>query len=174
MFLNYLKNFFLKYTLKNKWQEVSNLATTNTIRTVGLLVDETEFSEKESLIQELISNGFAANKISILVYRDTINKKEIHSRHTFNSVVLNWDGTITDRVVNEFIKTEFDLLVSYYEIEKAILLLVTNNSKARFKVGFSSIDKRLHHLTITTRIENYTIFVHELFKYLKILNKIES
>lgn len=174
MFLNYLKNFFLKYTLKNKWQEVSNLATTNTIRTVGLLVDETEFSEKESLIQELISNGFAANKISILVYRDTINKKEIHSRHTFNSVVLNWDGTITDRVVNEFIKTEFDLLVSYYEIEKAILLLITNNSKARFKVGFSSIDKRLHHLTITTRIENYTIFVHELFKYLKILNKIES
>ena len=153
---------------------MSNVATTNTIRKVGLLVDETEFSEKESLIQELISNGFAANKISILVYRDTINKKEIHSRHTFNSVVLNWDGTITDRVVNEFIKTEFDLLVSYYEIEKAILLLVTNNSKARFKVGFSSIDKRLHHLTITTRIENYTIFVHELFKYLKILNKIES
>ncbi len=174
MFLNYLKNFFLKYTLKNKWQEVNNLATTNTIRTVGLLIDETKFLDKESLIQELISNGFAANNISILVYRDAINKKETYSRHTFNSAVLNWDGTITDRVVNEFIETEFDLLVSYYETAKAFLLLITNNSKAKFKVGFSSIDKRLHHLTITTRIENYTIFVHELFKYLKILNKIES
>ncbi len=43
MFLNYIKNFFLKYTLKNKWQEVSSLATTNTIRTVGLLLDETNF-----------------------------------------------------------------------------------------------------------------------------------
>lgn len=174
MFLNYLKNFFLKYTLKNKWQEVSNLASTNAIRTVGLLIDETRFSEKEDLIQELISNGFVANDISVVVYSDTINKKEIHSRHTFNSAVLNWDGTITDRVVNEFIETKFDLLVSYYETEKAFLLLITNNSKAKFKVGFSSIDKRLHHLTITTRIENYTIFVHELFKYLKILNKIES
>ena len=174
MFLNYLKNFFLKYTLKNKWQEVSSLATTNTIRTVGLVIDETKFSDKESLIQELISNGFAANNISILVYRDTLNKKETYSRHTFNSNILSWKGTITDTVVSEFIETEFDLLVSYYEIEKAILLLITNNSKAKFKVGFSSIDKRLHHLTITTRIENYTIFVHELFKYLKILNKIES
>ncbi len=174
MFLNYLKNFFLKYTLKNKWREVSSLATTNAIRTVGLLIDETVFSDRKSLIQELISNGFEVNNISILVYRDTINKKEIHSRYTFNSSVLSWSGEITDATVSKFIETEFDLLVSYYEIEKAILLLITNNSKAKFKVGFSSIDKRLHHLTITTRIENYTIFVHELFKYLKILNKIES
>ncbi len=67
MFLNYLKNFFLKYTLKNKWQEVNNLATTNIIRTVGLLIDETKFLDKESLIQELISNGIAANNISIIV-----------------------------------------------------------------------------------------------------------
>ena len=153
---------------------MSSLATTNAIRTVGLLIDETVFANRESLIQELISNGFAVNNISILVYRDTINKKEIHSRYTFNSSVLSWSGEITDATVSKFIETEFDLLVSYYEIEKAILLLITNNSKAKFKVGFSSIDKRLHHLTITTRIENYTIFVHELFKYLKILNKIES
>nr|WP_314864371.1 hypothetical protein [uncultured Flavobacterium sp.] len=153
---------------------MSSLATTNAIRTVGLLIDETVFSDRKSLIQELISNGFEVNNISILVYRDTINKKEIHSRYTFNSSVLSWSGEITDATVSKFIETEFDLLVSYYEIEKAILLLITNNSKAKFKVGFSSIDKRLHHLTITTRIENYTIFVHELFKYLKILNKIES
>ncbi len=174
MFLNYLKNFFLKYTLKNKWQEVSSLATTDTIKTVGLLIDETAFSEKESLIQELISNGFVESNITVIVYSEAINKKENPSRYTFNSDVLNWNAEITDTVVSQFIQTEFDLLVSYYETEKAILLLITNNSKARFKVGFSSIDKRLHHLTITTRIENHTIFVQELCKYLKILNKIES
>ena len=43
MFLNYLKKLFLKYTLKNKWQEVSNLASSNTIQTVGLLVDSSDF-----------------------------------------------------------------------------------------------------------------------------------
>ncbi len=173
MFLNYFKNLLLKYTLRNKWQDVSALSGTSAICSVGLLIDETNFFEKEQLIKELISNGLSANSVSILVYRDTIDKKEVYSQYTFNSSILDWKGTIGDAVVTEFIQTEFDLLVSYYEIEKAILLLITNNSKAKFKVGLSSIDKRFNHLTITTRISNYSIFAHELFKYLKILNKIE-
>jgi L-rhamnose mutarotase len=51
-------------------------------------------------------------------------------------------------------------------------VLLSNESKASFKVGFSSIDKRLNHFMINTNAENYTIFIDELFKYLKILNKI--
>ena len=174
MFLNYFKNLFLKYTLRNRWQEVSTLASTSAIRSVGLVIDETSFFEKENLIKELISNGFSANSISILVYRDTMNKNETYLHYTFNSSILDWNASISDAVVTNFIQTEFDLLVSYYDIEKVILLLITNRSKAKFKVGFSSIDKRLHHLMITTQIGNYSTFVHELFKYLKILNKIES
>ena len=56
MFLNYFKNLFLKYTLRNKWQEVSTPASTSTIRSVGLVIDETSFFEKENLIKELILN----------------------------------------------------------------------------------------------------------------------
>ena len=174
MFLNYLKNFFLKYKLKSKWQEVSTQASTNAIQTVGLVVDESVFVEKQALIQALIANGFSQNNITILVYRDQINKKESFSEFTFSSAIVNWSGEIQNTVVTEFIQTEFDLLISYYAIEKAILLLITNNSKAQFKVGFSAIDKKFNHLMITTRPENYSVFVHELFKYLKILNKIES
>ena len=74
--------------------------------------------------------------------------------------------------VNDFISCNFDLLINYYDVEKAILLNITNNSNAVFKVGFSSIDKRLNHLMINTNAENYSIFVNELFRYLKILNKI--
>ena len=45
-------------------------------------------------------------------------------------------------------------------------------AKAGFKVGFASIDKRLNHFMIDTNAENYIVFMSELFKYLKILNKI--
>ena len=172
MFLNYFKNLFLKYTLRNKWQEVSTLANTSAIRSVGLVIDETSFFEKENLIKELISNGFSANSMSILVYKDTIDKKETYLHYTFNSSILDWNANISDAVVTNFIQTDFDLLVSYYDIEKAILILITNNSKAKFKVGFESIDKRLNHFIIESKIEDYGIFVTELFKYLKILNKI--
>ncbi len=174
MFLNYLKNFYLKYRLKSKWQEVTTQPSTNFIKTVGLLVDESVFTEKQDLIQALIANGFCQNNITILVYRDEINKKESFSEFTFSSTIINWSGEIQNTVVTEFIQTEFDLLISYYAIEKAILLLITNNSKAQFKVGFSAIDKKFNHLMITTKPENYSVFVHELFKYLKVLNKIES
>lgn len=174
MFLNYLKNFFLKNRLKSKWQEVSTRANTNAIQTVGVVVDESVFFEKQALIQELIANGFSQKNITIIVYRDQLNKKESYAEFTFSSAIVNWNGVIQDTVVNQFIQTEFDLLISYYAIEKAILLLITNNSKAKFKVGFSSIDKRFNHLMIMTKPENYSVFVHELFKYLKILNKIES
>ena len=80
--------------------------------------------------------------------------------------------TIKLQEVNDFINQKFNLLISYYDVEKAILLKVTHDSKAQFKVGFSSIDKKLNHLMINTNAENHTVFVHELFRYLKILSKI--
>ena len=74
--------------------------------------------------------------------------------------------------VNEFISKKFDLLINYYDIEKAPLLQVSNLSKASFKVGFSAVDKRINHFMINTTTDNYKVFIDELFKYLKILNKI--
>ena len=173
MFLNYLKNLFLKYTLKNKWQEVSNLASANPIQTVGLVVDTTDFDQTEVLIQELISKGFSEKNISVINYTDKLNKKEIQTRFSFNSEILDWNGEIVDQLIRDFINAEHDILISYYEIEKPALLVITNQSKAQFKVGFSTIDKRLNHLLISTSLDKYTVFVQELFKYLKILNKIE-
>ena len=91
---------------------------------------------------------------------------------TFSAGELKWSGQITSVEINDFINEKFDLLISYYNVEKAILLQITNNSKAQFKVGFSSIDKRLNHFIIKTEINNYSVFISELFKYLKLLNKI--
>jgi hypothetical protein len=44
--------------------------------------------------------------------------------------------------------------------------------KGEFKVGFTAIDKRLNDLMINTNAENYIVFTHEIFEYLKILNKL--
>jgi len=49
---------------------------------------------------------------------------------------------------------------------------VTHKSMADLKVGVASSDKRLNHHMIDTQVEKYTVFVEELFKYLRILNKL--
>ncbi len=172
MFLSFIKDYFLKKILKNNLQNVKNCNSTNLIQTIGLLIDESYFFEKDKLIQELIDNGILKNNIKVAVYRDKIKKTDVDFGSAFSSKSINWNGTITDSILNEFIAEKFDLLINYYDIEKAMLLKVTNSSNAQFKVGFSAIDKRLNHLMINTTAENYLVFAEELFRYLKILNKI--
>ena len=172
MFLNYIKNYFLLKFLKNKINNVKSGKAITSIQTVGLLIDESYFSEKDALIDELMANGIAESNIKIIVYRDKWKKNEVYSQPTFGINHINWNTQITNPIINDFIYEKFDLLISYYDFEKAFLLKITHNSKAQFKAGFSSVDKRLNHLMINTNAENYKVFVHELFRYLKILNKI--
>lgn len=172
MFLHSIKNYFLKRILKNSLQNTKNNSLSSKINTVGLVVDESCFFNKEALIQELVASGFLEQNISVIVHKDKLKKNEVYYQPTFCIKHLNWKTEINHAELIDFMNQKFDLLINYYDVEKAILLKVTNNSKAQFKVGFSSVDKRLNHLMITTNAENYPVFVHELFRYLKILNKI--
>lgn len=172
MFLNYLKDFIVKKTLKKSFQNLKINESANAIKKIGILVDATLFSETESLVKQLAVNGILAENITVIIYSDTFNKSEINKRVVFGAKHLKWNGEIASPELNDFINTKFDLLISYYDVEKAILLKVTHSSKALFKVGFSSIDKRLNHFMIQTEASDFKLFVSELFKYLKILNKI--
>ena len=167
MFLNYIKEFFVKKSLKNNLHNVKNEVFTSNVQTIGLLVDESEFRHSEELVKELISNGINPDNIKIVVYRSKFDKKETYSRPTFGKKHINWRGEVIVDFLTEFIDTEFDLLISYYDAEQPILMMVTNKSKAKFKVGFASVDNNLNRWMIETAIENYKLFVSELFKYLK-------
>jgi hypothetical protein len=173
MFLNYLKNIFLNYILKNRWQEVIAHTETHSIRKVGVLVDETNFKNTDLLVNKLIAMVGDSICLSVICYKEKLITKESYLRPTFDLRVISWQGFIVDPIVTEFIETDFDILVSFYEIQKPLLGLITNNSKAKFKVGFASTDKRLHHLMIQTTMDNYSVFVQELQKYLQILHKIK-
>ena len=172
MFLNYFKNFYIKKYVKNKLSNVTNLFQNAKVTTVGILVDETLFNKKEALIDQLVNNGIDFNNIRLLVFKDKIQKKETYNYPIFSQSDLSLIGKIINKDAEAFIAEPFDLLINYYDLEKVSLIIVTNESKAKFKVGFESIDKRLNHFIIESKIEDYGIFVTELFKYLKILNKI--
>ncbi|MBF4491424.1 hypothetical protein IR010_02645 [Flavobacterium sp. MR2016-29] len=167
MFLNYIKEFFVKKSLKNNLDNVKNEVFTSNVQTIGLLVDESKFHHSTELINELVQHGIAPENIKIVAYREKFEKNKEYSRPTFGKKHIDWKGDIAENFLNEFTETEFDLLISYYEIEKSILMLVTSKSKAKFKLGFSSVDQRINRWMINTDMENYKLFVSELFKYLK-------
>ncbi|KRD10158.1 hypothetical protein ASE21_10575 [Flavobacterium sp. Root901] len=167
MFLDYIKEFFVKKSLKNHLNTIKNEVFTSNIQTIGLLVDESKFHYSKELINEMVSNGIVAENIKIAVYKSKFDKKKTYSRPAFGKQHINWKGQIIENFLNEFIDTEFDLLISYYNEESPILMMLTSKSKARFKVGFSSVDQKLNRWMINTDISEYKLFVTELFKYLK-------
>lgn len=171
MFLNFLKKFFLKRTLRKTYLAQTNCFSTDKIETVGLLIDETHFPNKSELIEGLKANGIQENNITLLLYHDKDKKRDFNFT-SFSLKNISWSGSVNDQEIVDFKSKSFDILISYYVVEKPALLLVTQRSKALFKVGFSNIDKRINHFMIDTTIENSNVFVDELFKYLKILNKI--
>lgn len=167
MFLNYIKEFFVKKSLKNHLHNVKNEVFTSNIQTIGLLIDESDFNYSKELVNELVLQGIAPQNIKVVVYRNKFKEKETYAVPTFGNKHINWNGEITTNFLNKFIETEFDLLISYYGTETAVLMLATSKSKAKFKVGFASVDKNLNRWMIDTTVQNYKLFVFELFRYLK-------
>ncbi|MBN9282977.1 MULTISPECIES: hypothetical protein [unclassified Flavobacterium] len=172
MFLKTIKDFSLKKIIKKRLPNYKLTVTEGAIQTVGLLIDESYFVAQNDLIQELVANGIPGKNIEILIYKDRIKKKETFEYPYFSRKNIAMNGEFLKPEVAGFVNKPFDMLISYYDVEKAPLLLLTLQSKAKFKVGFSTIDKRLNNFMITTVAEKYQEFVSELFKYLKILNKI--
>lgn len=172
MFFNFIKDFFTNKIIKNKITDVKDVVSDNPIKTVGILFDGSNFHEREAIIQDLIEKGIQKANIQVLVFKDKIKKNETFDFDTFSSKDLSWAATFNKSEVNHFISQKFDLLINYYDVEKPALLLVSNQSKSNFKVGFATINKKLNHFMINTNAENHKVFIDELFKYLKILNKI--
>jgi hypothetical protein len=172
MFLYKLKNFWIKKNVKKSLSNLRHSVSNNSIKTIGIVIDESLFDKKEDLIRELEKSNITRSEIKIIVFREVIKKNESLSYSAFSYKDLNWNATFNNNAVNEFINTNFDLLISYYDVERGPLLQLTCLSKADFKVGFESVDGRLNQFMIATSAIDYKIFIQELIKYLKILNKL--
>ena len=172
MFLNHLKDFTAKKIVKNNLAGAALLPSENKIRSIGLLVDESYFGHREQLVAALQREGLSGATVEVLAFRDKVKKSESFEYPVFSHADITWAATISRPQIRKFIDQPFDLLINYYDTEKAALLLVSHLSKASFKVGFASVDKRLNHFMIDTTAENYDVFATELIRYLKILNKL--
>lgn len=172
MFYRIIKNFFLKKNVSKRLLKQKNLLEHQKITTVGLIVDETYFSNTTGLVEQLISQGIEKDNITVLIYKDKIKSKELISSPFLALKNISFTGEIDKLEVVTFLETPFDLLINYYDVNKYALLLLTIKSQANFKVGFDTIDKRVNNFIIKALVDDYEVFVSELFKYLKILNKI--
>ncbi len=170
MFLNHIKNFWVKKTLNKKLQSSAVLVVPSSVKTIGVLVDGVGFTRTKLLIKELVLGGILPENIAVLqLKKDSVN--QIKDEFPYLEYAhLQWDGGFSGVAPKEFLSKKYDVLISYYDLEETILMQLTHLTKAGFKVGFASVDTRLHHFTLQTTLENHVVFVKEFFKILKLLN----
>lgn len=170
MFLDLFKNLSLKKTIKaylHKTKEPSE----NKILRLGLLIDGTHFDKAEELINEFYKYGIRKENLKTLVYT-RVKQPENNLMSYFSSKDFTVSGEFVNKEIDSFVETPFDMLVSYYNKNQIKISYITAKSKADFKVGFVMEQKGLNHLMIDVPLSDYKLFIQELFKYLKSLNKI--
>lgn len=173
MFLNAIKLFFIKKSLNKKLFNEKQSGFVNEFKTIGLLIEEVNLSKKQMIEDVLVANGIAKTDISILVYKQDAKVGDNIALPVFGIVDLQLNGNFNGIAVSAFIETNFDLLISYYDVESPILLSVTKQSKANFKVGFALENYFVNNMSIQAETADVATFSNELMKYLKILYKIE-
>tara|TARA_B110000967_G_scaffold104374_1_gene106995 strand:+ start:1623 stop:2249 length:627 start_codon:yes stop_codon:yes gene_type:complete len=142
------------------------------IKSVGVILNLEEYDDYDSLRNVLKYLGVNENKIKFVAYVTERDETLTSWDSYFTPLDFGWNGNISNYDINEFIETEFDALISYYNEDLYELNLITAKSKANFKIGISNKDQRLNDFIINIKSSFIDIFKVELQKYLKGLKKI--
>ena len=172
MFLKIIKDFFLRRKIKHSLENYQLEYNTSKIKTIGIIIDESFFTETPvflSQIRAVFPNDVA---FSVLIYTDKSSNKLENKNEILNRSKISLTGSINHETTKQFLLTEFDLLLSFYDIHKPILKLLSIKSKSKFKVGLNKVNKKINHFVIQSVTTNYASIIVELIRYLKIVNKI--
>lgn len=172
MFYRTIKDFLVKKQIKKSLALGLSAVNNEPIKTIGVLIDGIHFSDKDKLMNEFKKHANGQFKVNLLVYRKKAKKDESIEYPYFTKSDISFSGNFSKGEIDNFVNFPFDLLVNYYDESNANLELITAQSKAKFKVGFASVNKELNHFFVNTFVERHVEFTQVLFDYLKILKKV--
>jgi hypothetical protein len=157
----------LKKTSKKGFLNVSSV-----VNSVGIIVNEGSEFNFQSLkhLQKDIASG--SNNFHVLTCKNKSDNYNEFRGVFFYEKDFSWNGTLKSKEINAFLNNDFDMLLDYTKANTIYKKYLVAKSKAKFKVGYANVDKRLYDFMIDIESENISQFNIELIKYLKILKKL--
>jgi hypothetical protein len=171
MFKRIQKIFFTRNITKNL-KKRTMFGVNDSLTTIGFLVNEEEHINFDIFFDMSIALGVQQKDTKIFSFTDIKTKTPTLIQNKIFSNHFNWRGEINNNNALDFLNTQLDVLVSYYDTKNNYLNLMTSKSKAKFKVGFNGVDNRLFDLIINVDPQKNLDVKSELLKYFKVLNKI--
>lgn len=178
MFIKVLKDKFkvksgLKHLKEELKKETPLVNRQKGISSIGCIVDLDQFDKADVFYEFLEEFSLPPNAVKIIGYKSFYDKNSPYSTPVFSDKDLGWNGAIENSYALEFLNREYDLLINYYTQENLLMQLMSLKTKARIKVGFKDVDKKLNDLILNVPIKDFKIFKKELKKYLVVLKEIE-
>ena len=174
MFVKFFKDRSIRKFIEKILESRTRYSDNNKIQTVGIILNLSEFKDFEKLKDFLTRFGINENKIRFITFLSENDTKLNHWDSYFGSSDFGWNGDIKNLDLQEFIETEFDTLISYYQKDNLYLNYATACSRANFKIGLSNFNQKLNDFIININPRFTDIFAKELKKYLLGLNKISN
>lgn len=170
MLLNIIKYKSLRRAIRGMTEglPVENIGPE--IGTVGVILDQKDFSDIGLFVNELKKRGVQKEAVSFLIFNHD-KSTNLSEGISFKSSDFSSSGELRNEKVKEFLNKPFDMLINYYDTEAIILVWASAYSKARLKVGFSSIKTPVNHFSIELATNKYKEYIDELFKYIKLLKQ---
>ena len=172
MFFKRIKKISSKKFLTTVLKARSKQFSSGKIKTVGIMFHHDQFTDYDYFRMLFTDLGLNDNWLRFISFYENENNQPNSWDSSFTKTDFDWLGHCKSPEIAEFVEQPFDLLISYYKPSCYELKIVTAMSKAKFKVGVSNEDDRLHDLIIDVSTKDIDTFKTELIKYLRTLNKI--
>ncbi|SFU73382.1 hypothetical protein SAMN05216480_11731 [Pustulibacterium marinum] len=171
MILDSFREKFIDKILNKKLNQPNNRFSYNKIQRIGCLVDLESLENIEALKNTVSILGLPKAEVRWLGYTKEPSTNEIDAIKTYSKKDINAFGKIKSDHVQEFINTEFDVLINYFSKDKFPLLVVSGSSNALMKAGFPEVDQRCNDIIINCEPKKTDVFLKELKTYLQVITK---
>ncbi len=168
-----LRNKSILNSIDSQLKKRENYHGVVVLKKLAVLIDARKEVDVFSVVKLADNLGVKSSQLHIMGFKDLkahVEEQDGGHTHYFDEKMINYTGGFKSTSLNNFVTESYDVLINFYEENHSILNLVAASSKAKFKVGFSSVDNRINDLVIGTPTNNTDLFISELKKYLKILN----
>jgi len=140
----------------------------NPIKTIGCIIDPLFPVEVNNFIKLVNKIGLKEKDLKLITFQENENGFNIFSNMNVTPKSISFTGNLTGKDSLEFISYDYDLLINFFK-SNSLLTLLSSKTKAKFRVGFESVDYKLNDLIFSNKIKKFKNFKIELIKYLKLI-----
>ncbi|GHA34877.1 hypothetical protein GCM10007103_15500 [Salinimicrobium marinum] len=174
MVISNIKLGFAQKKVTDLSRKFSLSAQESSVKRVCVILDEADARLMNKFKEFAKDLNVKEDNFKMLICLSTRSKEKDLESIVFRTSDLTWSGKIRNSEIQNLLKEHFDLLISFTAVESKTANFITAALSADLKVNRREETASGFDLTISTGYKELDVFMTELKKYLKILNRIRE